>query len=268
MISCATMTVMNLTRTVPDARRHDLAFWSVAFAFLAVMALSTVPSPLYGLYQQRDSFSAFVITLIYAAYAIGVVSSLILAGHISDWHGRRRVLLPAIAITIVSALVFLVWRDLPGLIVARILNGFSVGVVASTATAYLADLHTAARPGTGNRRSQVVATAVNVGGLGLGPLIAGLLAQWVGSPLTVPYAVFIAALAIAFALVAVAPDPHPTPKPRPAYRIQRLSVPAEARGAFAAAALGAFVAFGVLGLFTGLASTFLIGTLHQTSHAL
>jgi MFS family permease len=262
------MHAMNLTRTVPDARRHDLAFWSVAFAFLAVMAFSTVPSPLYGLYQQRDGFSAFVITLIYAAYAVGVVSSLILAGHISDWHGRRRVLLPAIAITIVSALVFLVWRDLPGLIVARIINGFSVGVVTATATAYLADLHTAAHPGTGNRRSQVVATVVNVGGLGLGPLIAGFLAQWVGSPLTVPYAVFVVALLLAFVLVAVAPDPHTTPSPRPPYRIQRLAVPAEARGAFFAAAVGAFVAFGVLGLFTGLASTFLIGTLHQPSHAL
>src|ERR1044071_7164992 len=102
--------------------RHRLGFWSVAFAFLAVMAFSTVPSPLYGLYQQRDGFSSFVITLIYAAYAVGVVSSLIFAGHISDWHGRRRVLLPAIAITIVSALVFLVWRALPGLIVARIVN--------------------------------------------------------------------------------------------------------------------------------------------------
>src|SRR3954468_24645423 len=105
MISCATMTVMNLTRTVPDARRHDLAFWSVAFAFLVVMAFSTVPSPLYGLYQQRDGFSSFVITIIYAAYAIGVIASLLLAGHISDWHGRRRVLLPAVATSIVSALV-------------------------------------------------------------------------------------------------------------------------------------------------------------------
>src|SRR6476619_4568321 len=122
-----------------QARRRRLAagFWSVAYAFAVVMAFSTVPSPLYGLYQQRDGFSSFVITLIYAAYAIGVVSSLILAGHISDWHGRRR-LLRAIAITIVSALVCLFWRDLPGLIVARILNGFSVGVVTATATAYLA----------------------------------------------------------------------------------------------------------------------------------
>ena len=255
-------------RTLPDARRHDLAFWSVAFAFLAVMAFSTVPSPLYGLYQQRDGFSAFVITLIYAAYAIGVVSSLILAGHVSDWHGRRRVLLPAIAISLVSAVVFLLWRDLPGLIVARILNGFSVGVVASTATAYLADLHAAARPGSGNRRSQLVATAVNVGGLGLGPVVAGFLAQWAAWPLTLPYVVFVVALVIAFALVAIAADPHETPSPRPPYRIQRLSVPQEARGPFAAAAVGAFLAFGVLGLFTALASTFLVGTLHEPSHAL
>jgi MFS family permease len=259
---------MKPPRTVPDARRHDLAFWSVAFAFLAVMAFSTVPSPLYGLYQQRDGFSAFVITLIYAAYAIGVVSSLILAGHISDWHGRRRVLLPAIALTLVSAGVFLVWRDLPGLILARVVNGFSVGIVAATATAYLADLHAAARPGTGNRRSQLVATAVNVGGLGLGPLVAGLLAQWAPWPLALSYVVFAVALVIAFALVAVATDPHIPPSPRPRYRIQRISVPPEARGAFMAAAGGAFLAFGVLGLFTALASTFLVGTLHETSHAL
>jgi MFS family permease len=259
---------MQPSRSVPEARRHDFAFWSVAFAFLVVMAFSTVPSPLYGLYQQRDGFSAFVITLIYAAYAVGVVSSLILAGHVSDWHGRRRVLLPAIAITLVSAVVFLLWRDLPGLIVARIINGFSVGVVASTASAYLADLHTAARPGSDNRRSQLVATAANVGGLGLGPLVAGFLAQWAAWPLTLPYVVFVIALVIAFALVAIAADPYETPSPRPRYRIQRLSVPQEARGAFVAAAVGAFLAFGVLGLFTALAATFLVGTLHQASHAL
>jgi MFS family permease len=259
---------MKLSRPLPDASRHDLAFWSVAFAFLAVMAFSTVPSPLYGLYQQRDGFSAFVITLIYAAYAVGVVSSLILAGHVSDWHGRRHVLLPAIAISLLSAGVFLLWRDLPGLIVARILNGFSVGAVASTATAYLADLQAAARPGSGTRRSQLVATAVNVGGLGVGPIVAGFLAQWAAWPLTLPYVVFVVALVIAFALVAIAPDPHATPSPRPPYRIQRLSVPPEARVPFAVAAVGAFLAFGVLGLFTALASTFLVGTLHQTSHAL
>ncbi|MEV4418925.1 MFS transporter [Patulibacter sp. NPDC049589] len=261
-------TAPSLDPPARSRRHHGLGFWAVAFAFLAVMAFSTVPSPLYGIYQARDGFSSFVITLIYAAYAIGVVGSLILAGHLSDWHGRRRVLLPAIAASVLSALVFLLWRDLPGLFLARILNGVSVGVVAATATAYLAELHAASRPDAGPRRSQLVATAVNVGGLGIGPLVSGALAQWTGRPLSLPYVVFLAVLVIAIAVVALTPETRGRPDPFPAYRPQRVSVPAEARSAFAAAALGAFLAFGVLGLFTGLASVFLVGTLHHTSHAL
>lgn len=232
------------------------------------MAFSTVPSPLYGLYQERDGFSSFTITIIYSAYAVGVMAALLLAGHVSDWHGRRRVLLPAIAVSALSAIVFLAWRDLPGLLLARVVNGLSVGVVAATATAYLAELHAAQRPDATGRRAQLTATAVNVGGLGLGPLIAGAIAQWVGSPLSLPYAVFLVALVVALAVVALAPETRERPDPLPAYRVQRVSVPAAERGAFAAAAAGAFLGFGALGLFTGLAATFLVGTLHHTSHAL
>jgi MFS family permease len=249
-------------------RRHDRGFWAVALAFATVMAFSTLPSPLYGFYQARDGFSSFVITIIYAAYAVGVVAALLLAGHISDWHGRRRVLVPAVAVSMVSALLFLVWRDVPGLLVARVVNGLSVGVVAATATAYLAELHAAARPAAGPRRAQLTATAVNVGGLGLGPLIAGALAQWVGAPLTVPYVLFLVLLAAAVTAVALVPETRPRLDPLPAYRVQRVSVPPEARGAFAAAAAGAVIAFGAQGLFTGLAATFLVGTLHETSHLL
>jgi MFS family permease len=253
---------------MPVNRRHALGFWTVALAFLVVMAFSTVPSPLYGLYQQRDGFSSLVITIIYAAYAVGVVASLFLLGHVSDWHGRRRVLVPAVAVSILSAALFLVWRDVPGLIVARVVNGLSVGVVAATATAYLAELHAAAHPDAGPRRSQLIATAVNIGGLGLGTLISGLLAQWVGHPLTVPYVVFLVVLALSVAVLLAVPETRERPDPLPAYRRQRISVPAAARGRFAAAAVGAVVAFGAQGLFTGLAATFLVGTLHHPSHAL
>ncbi|WP_084269625.1 MFS transporter [Patulibacter minatonensis] len=249
-------------------RHHGLAFWSVAFAFLVVMAFSTAPSPLYGLYQERDGFSSFVVTLVYAGYAVGVVGALVFAGHLSDWHGRRRVMLPAIAVSVLSAIVFLLWRDVPGLVVARILNGISVGVVAATATAYLAELHAVSRPDAGPRHSQLVATAVNLGGLALGPIVSGVLAQWTDRPLSLPYLVFLVVLVAAIAVVALAPETRDRLDPLPSYRPQRISVPAESRSAFSAAALGAFLAFGVLGLFTGLASVFLVGTLHHPSHAL
>jgi len=248
--------------------RHRLGFWSVAFAFLTVMAFSTVPSPLYGIYQQRDGFSSFTITLIYGAYAIGVVAALLLAGHVSDWHGRRRVLLPAVALSIVSTIVFLAWRDVPGLVVARIVNGLSVGVVAATATAWLTELHVTGRPDASPMRAQLIATGVNLGGLGLGSLASGALAQWAGSPLTVPYVVFLVALVVAVAVVALTPETRERLDPLPAYRVQRVAVPEAARGPFFNAAWGAFVAFGALGLFTGLSATFLVGTLHETSHLL
>src|SRR5262245_37642935 len=68
------------------------SFWAVAFAFLSLTALSTAPSALYRLYAHHDRFSSFTITIVYAVYVVGVVISLILAGHVSDWYGRRGVL--------------------------------------------------------------------------------------------------------------------------------------------------------------------------------
>src|SRR6266446_4935568 len=120
------------------ASRHDRhAFWMVSFAFLSVMAFSGVPSPLYGLYRARDHFSLFMVTVIFAVYAVGVIGALLLAGHLSDWYGRRRLLLPALGTAIASAIVFLTSKSLAGLLVGRLLNGVAIGIVVSTATAYL-----------------------------------------------------------------------------------------------------------------------------------
>jgi MFS family permease len=255
------------TQAKGDTQRHRFGFWSVAMAYFVVMAFSTVPSPLYGLYRARDGFSPFLITIIYAAYAIGVISGLLFAGHLSDWYGRRRVLLPAVAVSIVSAAVFLLWRDLPGLLLARVIDGLSVGVVTATATTYLGELHTIGSPNAGTRGAQLVATAGNLGGLGFGPLVAGILAEWVGSPLTVPFIVFLGLLFVALGVVFLSPETRPALDPIPSYRIQRLSVPEEARGTFAAAGVAAFIAFGAFGLFTALSATFLIA-LNHSSHAL
>src|SRR6476660_5347224 len=154
--------------------RHRRGFWAVAFAFLAVMSLGTVPSPLYGLYRARDHFSLFMITVAFAVYAVGVIGALLLGGHLSDLYGRRRLLLPAVGVSIVSAIVFLAWKSLP-----RLLTGIAIGIVASTATAYLAELHARGRPQATARKAQLTASAVNIGGLAVGAIAAGVLEQGV-----------------------------------------------------------------------------------------
>ena len=249
-------------------RRHAIGFWAIAFTFLVVIGYSAVPTPLYPLYQARDGLSSLTITVVFAVYALGVVASLFTVGHISDWYGRRRLVVPAILLSMLSAVIFLVWRDLPGLIVARIIGGFGVGAVTATATAWITELHTIHRPDASARRAQVVATGANLGGIGVGPLVAGILAQWVGAPLTVPFLVFLGALTLALVATFVSPETRAPVQPRPTYRPQRISVPRQARRRYLGAALGAAISFATFGLFTSLAPSFLAGTLGDTSAAL
>ncbi len=252
-----------MTRSNSTTARQRVGFWVVALAFTVAMAFTTVPTPLWSLYAQRDRFSSLTITVAFAVYAVAVAFSLFVAGHVSDWYGRRRVLMPALALEIMAAVVFLVWPALPGLLVARVLSGLGVGAVAATATAWLSELH-----GVRSGRAQVVSTAANLGGLGLGALISGALAQWAGNPLSLPFAVFAAALLLASAALLLAPETRVPPSPRPRYRPQRVSVPTGSRGRFFAAALGAAITMSVFGLLTSLAPSFLAGTLHEPSHSL
>jgi MFS family permease len=80
------------------AGRTTFGFWAVVLAFGTVMAFTTVPTPLWSLYAQRDRFSSLTVTIVFAVYALAVALSLLLVGHVSDWYGRRRVLVPALAL--------------------------------------------------------------------------------------------------------------------------------------------------------------------------
>jgi MFS family permease len=245
--------------------RHGRGFWVIAAAFLAVMAFSTLPTPLYALYQQRDGFPTWVVTVVFAAYAVGVIASLFLIGHISDWAGRRRMVLVAVALELLAGVLFLFWNDVSGLLVARFISGVGVGALTASATAHLSELRAIARPEESPRLAGTVSTVVNTGGLALGPLIAGLLAQFLPAPLIVPYVVFLVVLAVAAVAVALVPETVERAEERPAYRPQRISLPAGSRSAFSAAAVAAFAGFAVFGLFTSLAPSVLAGPLHETS---
>jgi hypothetical protein len=114
----------------PRRHRPGSGFWAVAFAFLVVMAVATLPSPLYGLYRTRDHLSALAITVVFAIFAASTIAVLLRDSSVTGRIGRRDTMLASVATMMVA--------------------------------------------------------------LGVGPLIAGCLAQWVAQPLTVPYLVFIA----------------------------------------------------------------------------
>ena len=247
-------------------RRHRSGFWAAAFAFLVVMAVATLPSPLYGLYRTRDHLSALTITAVFAIFAASTIALLQRDSSIAARIGRRGTMLAAVATMMVAMGVLAAWKDLPGLLTGRLITGVSVGLAAGTAITYLIELRLRADPKASPVRARTIGTSVTVGALGIGPLIAGCLAQWVPLPLTVPYLVFLALGAVALAGLWAAPETG-APAPRAAVTSQpagprrkvRLPVPAAA---------GTLAAFSANGLFAGLSGLFLATTLHHPSHAL
>jgi hypothetical protein len=239
--------------------RHRSGFGAAAFAFLIVMAVATLPSPLYGLYRVRDHLSALTITVVFAIFAGSTIAILQRDSSIAARIGRRGTMLASVATMMVAVGVLAAWKDLPGLLIGRVITGVSVGLAAGTAITYLIELRLRADPKASPVRARTIGTSVTVGALGVGPLIAGCLAQWVAQPLTVPYLVFIALGAIALIGLWAAPETGAPAKPAGSRSKVRLPVPAAA---------GTLAAFSANGLFAGLSGLFLATTLHHPSHAL
>jgi MFS family permease len=255
----------SMRTATPSRTRHATGFWIVAFAFLVAMGFGTVPAPLYVLYQARDGFPTFTVTIVFAAYTVGVTVALTLAGHLSDVHGRRRMILIALALELVAALLFIVWSAVPGLLVARFVTGLGIGTLTAAATAHMGELRVRA---TNDDRAaagaSVVSSAVNLGGLGLGALIGGALAEFVGKPLMTPYVIFVVLLAVAFVLMLFVPETVDRNQPRRAYRPQAVQAPAGKAAAFWSSGLAVFSAFALMGIFTSITPTILGQTFHVT----
>jgi predicted MFS family arabinose efflux permease len=228
------------------------AFAVAAYAFAVTMLGTTLPTPLYALYQERFGFSELMITVIFSTYAVGVISALLLLGRASDQIGRRATLLPGLALAGLAAVAFLLAQGLAPLLAGRLLQGLAAGIFTGTATATLLDF--AAPQDRG--RATLVATIANMGGLGCGPLLAGLLAEWAASPLRLPFWVYLVLLVPAAVGVWAMPEPV-AERSRLRLRPQALHVPPQIRATFFRAALAGFAGFAVLGLFTAVAPAFL-----------
>jgi MFS family permease len=243
--------------------RPRLGFPLAAYAFLVTMLGTTLPTPLYPHFEQRYGIGPLSVTVIFAVYAFGVIGGLVAFGNLSDQLGRRPPLLLGIVFSAVSALLFLFTGSVAPIYVARVVSGLSAGIFTGTATAFLVDL----APAEQRRTASLVAVVVNLGGLGLGTLLSGLLASYAGHPLRLPFLVDLLLLVPAAAGVLLAPE---TVERRGSFRprLQRLGVPAEVRGVFVRAGAAGFASFAVAGVFSAVAPGFLAVVLHHHSPAL
>ncbi|MCX5043579.1 MFS transporter [Aldersonia sp. NBC_00410] len=246
----------------PAAMRPGTAFACLVYAFTVVMLGTTLPTPMYALYAEELNFSTLVTTVIFATYAAGVLVALIGFGRWSDTLGRKPLLLAGALFAVASALVFVTAGPVSQLLIGRFLSGLSAGIYAGTATAAVIE----AAPESWRARAPAVATAANMGGLGLGPLLAGILVEYAAWPLHLAFLVHIVLLVVLLAGVTFVPETvNVVPGARPA--MQRLAVPAAIRPLFIRAAIAAFAGFAVFGLFTSVAPSFLAQIIGVSNHA-
>ena len=234
---------------------------------LACMYLgSTLVTPLYVLYAREFGFSDLMLTLVFAAYALGNIASLFIFGRLSDQIGRRRTALPAIGVAVVATLVFLFANSTAWLFVARALSGLAIGMASAAAAAWVVDL-------TRDRKEQrgaAITTAAIFSGLAVGAIGGGLLAEFSPAPLKLPFVIYLVLLGVLAWLVSRATD---TVKDRAESLDEvslapRFGIPREIRGRFVSPAATAFAAFAVSGFYVALAPSVLKREMDVTNLAI
>lgn len=223
---------MNMPRTATaslaaSSNPPQPASWKIsagAFMVTAVFVLSNSASPLYPRWQAQFAFSSATLTQIFAVYIVGLLGALLIAGQLSDRLGRKAVLLPGFIIAMMACGFFMTASSVTALLAARFLTGVAVGVIVSAGMAAVVDLGGLER----KRQASQAASIAMVVGAGLGPLLAGALAQLADRPIGAIFGVELALLAIAMGVMFAVnlPDAGRTLASK---RIQLPAVPAKNR---------------------------------------
>jgi predicted MFS family arabinose efflux permease len=234
------------------------------WAVLVLFALGTsLITPLIPLYQEELGFGDTVVTLFLGCYVIALVPSMLSLGQLSDRVGRKRVLLVAIATLALAQAILLTEPPLGGLLAARAIQGLATGAFFGTCTAFLVD----AAP-LGRRGFVSVLGSISIRlGLGAGPGIGGLIAEYSDEPLRLPFELHLIALAAAALIVVTLPETVTVRSRRPL--TLRLEVPSAERAVFWRVLVPSGALFSLFdGVALSLIPVFLVRTLGVDNYAL
>jgi hypothetical protein len=162
-------------------------------------------TPLLLVYRHDLGLGTGTLEAMFGLYALGLIPGLLLAGPLSDARGRRAVVVPAAVVSLAASGVLAAGAHHVALLFAgRLLTGAATGAVFAAGTAWLRELsaHGAAATAAPARRAAVAMTA----GFALGPLVAGLIAQWAPAPRVVAYAPHVGVMLGVLVLLRRAPE--------------------------------------------------------------
>lgn len=162
-----------------SSHSNRASLWFLAITLLSFLAASTAPTPLYHLYQEQLQFSAAILTLVFAVYALSLLVALLTVGSLSDHLGRKPVIFTAVLLNIVAMLLFIQADSVGWLISARVLQGFATGMATAVLSATLLD--------TDRQQGPLINSVAPLIGMALGSMGCGLLAEFAPAPLHLTY---------------------------------------------------------------------------------
>ncbi|MFE6740882.1 MFS transporter [Streptomyces tubercidicus] len=219
---------------------------------VAVMAHTALPTPVYAIYRREFGLTTLQVTEVYAIYALGVIAALVLFNSLSHTIGRRPLLLIGLICSAASNAVFLCADSLGHLFVARLLTGLAAGTFMGTATVAAVEV----APRRFAPHAAVGATAANIFGLGIGPVIGGLGTQFLNAPEHQLFLCHLAAVMVLAVLLLTTREPLPRDARVP-FRWTAPKPPSADRLTYAGLTLTGVSGMATLGMLAGLTPRFL-----------
>lgn len=165
---------------------------------ILIAASSSAATPLYRLYQQSMHLTPFWITIVFAAYVASLLVALLTVGGLSDYVGRRPVILAALLLNAGAMILFAEARDVGQLILARAVQGLAVGSGTTALGAAILD--------TNRARGPLLNSVTAFLGLTSGALGAAAMITFAPDPLHMVYDVLFGLTALMIALLWVMPE--------------------------------------------------------------
>ena len=237
-----------VSAALPQSRT---GFLVTTLGSLAMMASASAPSPFYPVLRAEIGFSPALMTVVFAVYALALLTALLVAGSASDHVGRRPVLSLGFALLALALYVFDQATTVSGLILARILQGAACGLLVSTLPATITDFEPRSRP----RLAAVINTVVPLLGLALGALVSGFFLDLTARPQVFVFGGFVA-VSIVFALaIWLFPETAPRHDGFLASLKPRVGVPPSSRKVFWGSAPALFASWATGGLYLSLGAS-------------
>jgi MFS family permease len=176
----------------PVSRSITAAYATVtAITFSAV---SAAPTPIYRFYRETLGLTPFTITLIFATYSFTMIATFLTVARLSDFVGRKPMMLLGLGLNAVALLLFLIAQSAETLILARAIQGVATGIALATLGALIVD--------TAPHWAATLNSVTAFMGLALGALISGVFVAFAPWPTHLVYAVLLGVTLVEMVILA------------------------------------------------------------------